>query len=230
MSESSLQLEQLETRRRLLTAAGEVFAERGFRDATVRDICRRARANVASVNYHFRDKESLYLAVLQAAHADAETVYAMPAGALGGSAEERLRGFIDVMVRRIFDAGKPAWHGKLMAREMIEPTAALEHLVQQTIRPKKDLLMGIVREMLSGDGSDGERLAVDEQMVGACARSVIAQIVFHYHNRPVIERLFPDMRYDAAGLGALARHIADFSVAGIQGVAGVRASAGGRGA
>ncbi len=227
MSESSLQLEQLETRRRLLTAAGEVFAERGFRDATVRDICRRAGANVASVNYHFRDKESLYLAVLQAAHADAETVYAMPPGALGGSAEERLRGFIDVMVRRIFDAGKPAWHGKLMAREMIEPTAALEHLVQQTIRPKKDLLMGIVREML---GDDVAGRAVDEQVVGACARSVIAQIVFHYHNRPVIERLFPDMRYDAAGLGALARHIADFSVAGIQGVAGVRASAGGRGA
>ena len=38
------------TRRRLLEAAGEVFAEHGFRAATVQEICRRADANIAAVN------------------------------------------------------------------------------------------------------------------------------------------------------------------------------------
>ena len=61
MTESTLH----ETRQRLLEAAGEVFAERGFRAATVRVICQRAKANIAAVNYYFGDKERLYTAVLQ---------------------------------------------------------------------------------------------------------------------------------------------------------------------
>src|ERR1017187_4978540 len=54
-----------ETRRQLFEAAGAVFAEAGSRETTVREICRRAGANVAAVNYHFGDKETLYLEVLR---------------------------------------------------------------------------------------------------------------------------------------------------------------------
>ena len=52
------------TRARLLTAAIDLFAERGFESVTVREICQQASADVAAVNYHFRDKLGLYLAVL----------------------------------------------------------------------------------------------------------------------------------------------------------------------
>src|SRR6476620_9432691 len=53
-----------ETRERLIDAAGEVFAEHGFKGARVRDICARAGATVAAVNYYFRDKEGLYTTCL----------------------------------------------------------------------------------------------------------------------------------------------------------------------
>ena len=65
---TSLSSSTCETRNRLIEAAGEVFAEQGFRNATVRDICDRAGANLASVNYHFQSKEQLYATVLRHAH------------------------------------------------------------------------------------------------------------------------------------------------------------------
>ena len=56
-----------ETRARLLNAAARLFAERGFAKVTVRDICKKARANVAAVNYHFGGKDGLYRAVMRMA-------------------------------------------------------------------------------------------------------------------------------------------------------------------
>ena len=54
-----------DTEMRVLEAAGEVFADLGYRAATVRQICEKAGANIAAVNYYFGDKEGLYLAVLR---------------------------------------------------------------------------------------------------------------------------------------------------------------------
>ena len=54
-----------ETRQRLLDAAARLFAERGFNKVSVREICKEAGANVAAVNYYFRDKWGLYREVLQ---------------------------------------------------------------------------------------------------------------------------------------------------------------------
>ena len=46
-----------DTERRVLEAAGEVFAALGYRAATVRQICEKAGANIAAVNYYYGDKE-----------------------------------------------------------------------------------------------------------------------------------------------------------------------------
>ena len=55
------------TRDKVLAQAGEVFAEKGFRKATVREIAARAGANLNAVNYYFGDKQGLYRAVIEAA-------------------------------------------------------------------------------------------------------------------------------------------------------------------
>jgi TetR/AcrR family transcriptional regulator, regulator of cefoperazone and chloramphenicol sensitivity len=192
------------TRARLLEAAGEIFAEQGFRSATVRDICERAGANVAAVHYHFRDKAQLYAAVLRHAHGCALERFPVPAGgARAAPAGERLHEFVRAFLRRIFDGGQPAWFGQLIAREMVEPTPALDALVESNIRPQCRALMDIVRELL-GPAADADR-------VRWCTASIVGQCLFYHHSRPVITRLFPEQRYEPADIERLAAHIAGFS-------------------
>src|SRR5271165_6110376 len=98
------------TRQHLLEAAGEVFAEVGFRDATVREICQRAGANVAAINYHFGDKETLYVEVLRYAHGRAleknPLLLGLPETA---PPREKLHAFILSLLSRIFEKGPDSW-------------------------------------------------------------------------------------------------------------------------
>ncbi len=204
-------LESGKTPHRLLEAAGSVFADRGFRGATVREICRKAGANVAAVNYHFRDKEDLYAAVLSYAHRCALEKYPADGGLPGdASPEERLRTFVRSFLARILDAGRPAWHGKLMAREMAEPTRAMDRLVEEAVRPNAERLAEIVRGLL------GPRASRDA--VRQCVFSIVGQCLYFHFARPVITRLHPDLKLDEPDRDRLADHIADFSLAALKGI------------
>ncbi|MBI5775325.1 MAG: CerR family C-terminal domain-containing protein [Verrucomicrobia bacterium] len=193
------------TRRTLLLAAGEVFAECGFRAATVREICRRAGANIAAVNYHFGDKEALYTEVLQHALQAAREKYPPSLGLPPGApAKARLRAFVLSFLLRIFDEGPHAHHGKLMVREMAEPTLALDAVVRDQIRPMSGQLAGIVAELLGARATP--------ELVRACSLSVVSQVMFYHLCRPVIGRLFPEMKFDRAQIDQLAAHITEFSL------------------
>src|SRR5262249_39562826 len=155
--------ETLETRQRLLEAAGEVFAKHGFRDATIREICEKAKANVAAVNYHFGDKEELYASVFDYARTCAVAQFDGLV-AQTTSPEARLRTFVHAVLTRFFDEGRPAWLGKLVAQEMIEPTKALDSLINAQIRPNSERLRALVRELVGPE--------IDEQELWRCTFSI----------------------------------------------------------
>src|SRR5205814_3020201 len=50
---------------RLLKAARKLFADRGLAATSIRELAQEAGVNVAAVNYHFGDKEQLYLETLR---------------------------------------------------------------------------------------------------------------------------------------------------------------------
>ena len=56
-----------ETRNEILKAAEESFAMAGFTGATTREVAARAGVNVATLHYHFGNKEGLYRAVIERA-------------------------------------------------------------------------------------------------------------------------------------------------------------------
>lgn len=199
-------VEQTGTRARIIEVAGELFAAQGFRGTTVRDICSQAGVNVAAVNYHFRDKERLYTEVLQHAHRHCSSRYPIVA-APGEPAEARLRGFISAFLHRLLDEGRPAWHGKLMAMEIADPTPALDSLVEEAIVPMFMVLQGICRDLLGPEAAQEE--------VEHCAGSIIGQCLHYKHAKPVIVRMGLWRVDGPEYILTLVEHIVAFSLGGV---------------
>jgi AcrR family transcriptional regulator len=197
----------LETRERLLAAAERLFADRGFRKVTVREICRTAGANVAAVNYHFGDKLGLYREVLQGAIdlMRATTDAARQAGA-GRRPDERLRRYIMTWIRRLLASDDHLWLHRLITREINDPTPALDTLVEQGVRPRIEYLSRLVAEILDAAPSD--------ERVLRCVASIQAQAVAYLPN-PIAARLGLAFKPSRANIEAVAAHIADFSIAGV---------------
>jgi AcrR family transcriptional regulator len=203
------------TRRRLMEAAGEVFAEQGYHHATVRDICARAQANVASISYHFGDKEKLYEATFDYWIGLAMERYPPTLGIVDSDPpQKQLRAFIWSFVHRALDTGRPAIHGKLILREMIEPTCALDRQVELVMKPASRTLWRIVASLLGANANDAT--------IRRSCCSIVGQIVFHHHGRALIERIYPEQHYDPVELEHLVDHITTMSLGGLSALAGNR--------
>jgi AcrR family transcriptional regulator len=208
--------ETAETRDRLLETAATVFAEHGFAAATIRMIAGRARVNVAAVNYHFGSKDGLYREVLRhvrrLAYERYPTTYGLKAEA---TAEERLHAYVrSFLLRTVGEESVPGF-GVLMMREMVEPTSALDMIVDEGIRSLFEQLVEIVR-LLMGEECSGEEVL-------ECARSTISQCVFYLFGRSVISRMAPERKFDRVDIEKIAVHITTFTLCALKGMAADRA-------
>ena len=123
-----------DTRRRLLQAASEIFADKGFQRSTIAGICRRAGANVAAANYHFGGKENLYVEAWRFAFQKSLDAHPPDGGVPSDApAEERLRGTISSIMRRITD---PESHDlDIMHKEIANPTGLLHEARKDAMEP-----------------------------------------------------------------------------------------------
>ena len=198
------------TRERLLHAAMEVFAEHGFEAATIRDICRRADANVAVMHYHYGDKKRLYAAIFDTVFTllrERRTSF-LPAHA---HPEERLRIYIRALFEEIFycdgDAQRCTQLSAIYLMEMARPTEVLDRVVADHMRGDAEELYSIVGALLGNGRTRNE--VID------CAASVVGQILYYYQAEPIISRLHPDRSPVAQRIDELVEHVWRFSLGGI---------------
>jgi AcrR family transcriptional regulator len=192
------------TRDRLIEAAGHVFAERGYRAATIREICRRARANVAAVNYTFGDKMGLYTEVLRHSVRAAQSAALKAALDSSLSPEETIRGVIRARLKTLCQQAQPDWHIRLVLHEFSQPTAAMGRVVDEGMRPIYERMRKAVGEILG--------LPPEHETTRLSVNSIVGQILFYMFSRPVLERLQPDLKLTPDQLDRIADHIADFSL------------------
>lgn len=193
-----------ETCRKLIDAAGEVFAERGLHAATIKQITDRAGVNVAAINYHFRDKFELYAAVIR--HALSLTPVAPSEETMAGTPEDRLRAHIANVIADLHAPTRPTWCATLLAHEFAQPTPALDGVIEELIRPRANHVNAIVRGILGPHAS--------EEQVLRAALSIGAQCFLYIYQREIVRRLHPHLLRDD-NPQALIDHITKFSLAAL---------------
>jgi AcrR family transcriptional regulator len=201
--------DQRETRDRLLRTAERLFADRGFRNVTVREICRAARTNVASVNYHFRGKLGLYREVMQVAiRTMQELTAAARAAGEGKAADEKLRRYIDLFLRRLMAARDETFY-RLLQSEMNDPTPVLDEVIERGFRPRIEYLSELLGEMIGCDPSDPRVLK--------CVASIQGQFAAYVPN-PIAARLGFRFGETPDHIDQAASHIAEFALAGVHAI------------
>jgi TetR/AcrR family transcriptional regulator, regulator of cefoperazone and chloramphenicol sensitivity len=194
---------------RLLQVAVETFAERGFRDTTVREICTRANVNIASVNYYFRSKEILYIKALQFAFQEANRLHPQTDVLNKNLAPEVRLGFvIDNFLHKLLDDTQLGFHSKLIAREISNPTPALHEIMHSAIAPQCRLLEDLIVELVPN-------LQGNNTVISRCMLSILGQCLLFKHSRSVVDNLYPELIADEAAIQQCVQHITQFSLAAL---------------
>jgi AcrR family transcriptional regulator len=123
------------TKTRILDAAEEVFAQRGFEGASTREIAARADVNISSLHYHWASKETLYVAVFRNVFERImEHLESTITPLLGRDAPRSLQpDVVDRIMGELFDffAAQPTIP-RLLLRRIVE-TGALDHGLERDV-------------------------------------------------------------------------------------------------
>lgn len=199
------------TKERILKSASLIFGKKGFKDATIRMIAQAAQVNVAAINYHFQGKKGLYGAVLEDVFCTGFSRFpsTLDVGK-GTDPEQQLRAFIRGMFYRL--QSREGWggmssQGRLIARELLDPSPAFSLILDRYIKPHKDLLRTIIVDIMQTNPGPDKLMS--------CTVSIIGQCIYYALGATVIRQVFADISTSEDNLDQLADSVWLFSLGGI---------------
>lgn len=161
------------TRQSIVKAAVRLFAEKGYRGTSVRDIVGKARVNQAAINYHFQGKDGLYLHVLDTAFEalkqnsgfDPDKLRALPR-------EEAVRAFVEQQLRPLSFRDELSLYIRMFAWEGAHPSKVFSKFMASSSTSYITAAIDIVQRFLS-PGTD-RRVAVYGAiwLIGQCSTFV----------------------------------------------------------
>jgi len=204
---------------RILLAAGRIFADKGFRCSTVREICDAAQVNIASVNYYFGDKKNLYEETLLLAREIGAQKFPTPDFSALAAPEDRLRSIILLLLNRLVGTHEEPWPVKILMSEILDPSPAAKPLIDGYIEPFLKMVFATVKEMVDD--------SVSETIIHQLSFSVISQCVWYRFASDINRMVISEDQYsENFSVNCLAKQIFDFSLAGINAVSVSSAKAG----
>jgi AcrR family transcriptional regulator len=198
-----------ETRQKLLDVACEIFAEKGYGGAKVSEICRRAGANVAAVNYYFGGKADLYVAAWkQAMQQFMDTFVKAPEDV---SPEAQLAFLIQRFIAKVLTLdGEKNQFRRLELMEMANPTGLIDEAWKEEVAPRREELHRLIRLIMGPD--------MPERTVRLCEMSIVNQcrgyILLSKNRADLLDR----EELTAGLVHQIAEHTIHFSLAGIHAI------------
>lgn len=171
---------------RIVESATALFVAHGYEQTTVRQIAEDAGVNLAAVSYHFGGKAALYAEVIRRAREQQSQSESMPR--LEDDPQhprDVLERWVIWQVNRLLCCQKNSVVGRLMAREMAQPTEGLSQVVEKLVRPQSLQLKKLLQALLPEGTSDA--------VVRRHQNSLLGQIMFYCHARPVLAQLYPEL-------------------------------------
>ena len=193
-----------------MRAAISIFAHKGYKAATVREICNQADVkNIYSINYYFGGKASLYKQIVElmfAAHAKH-----LPELNPGALPLAHFKNYILSYCLMLYSGDELARDTiRIFTAEMAQPSDFLPDLVERHTKPQTLSFMQTVGEMLGPH--------VPESVVRDTCISIGSQIIYYSYAWPVVTAVFPDHPEMSAYHRQLADHIIRFSIGGIESI------------
>jgi AcrR family transcriptional regulator len=196
----------------VLNAACDEFSYKGYRDATVADICKLADANMASVNYYFGDKANLYVETWRHIyHNFRKSVLKVLEK---GTAEEKLRRYVRFLIENLNARDDVLKFSRLYLMELLNPTGLIDDIWDEIVDPNREKLHGIIRELMDNE--------IDDLKLVLCELSIINQCrVLSTIQKVDLER-FLERPIDDDMIEQMIDHIIEFSLAGIRAIGGTK--------
>ncbi len=196
-----------ESRQRLLHAALRCFAEHGFEKTSTRMIADAAQANVASIRYYFGDKAGIYRAAFcepMGQPQDDIELFDSPSLSLEQALQGLYSGFIEPLKR----GELVQLCTKLHMREMVEPTGLWKEEIDRGIAPYHQALVKVLCRHL--------QIAREDDDVHRLALCIVAQAVFLYMGREVLQAVRPRLVDSPAALDVMGQRLVQYALALVQ--------------
>ncbi|WP_313514251.1 TetR/AcrR family transcriptional regulator [Pseudomonas sp.] len=195
------------TRLKVLNAAGKLIALNGFAATSSKVISETAGVDLASINYHFGGRSGLYEAVLIEGHGRLISLEALEVLARDSiSPIKKLEILIDSLVMQIYS--EDDWPVRVVARELLSPTAHVKALLAEGVMPKFLLVRSILGQILKVDNEDHTLVRC---MVSVMAPCLMLLVMSHAAPEPVRDVV-------SKSSGELANHLKRFARGGLQSV------------
>jgi AcrR family transcriptional regulator len=144
------------TRARILNAAENLFGESGLDRVSIRDITRKARVNLAAINYHFGSKEDLIASVFDRRIVPVNEARLAALDRVekeAGKRIPRLENILDAFIRPALQSSLEASEGgaafeRLFGRCLSEPSPKVEALLKKQFEPLAERLHAVLKKSL----------------------------------------------------------------------------------